>query len=262
MSQQSNAAAAKLLAAARFEKTRLTELPAEVRPADTEEAYRIRELVVEEWLARMGGELIGYKIACTNASAQAYLNLNSPFYGNLLSAITYESPAHIKADDFYMRVIESEFAFRMGQDLPPGPHTREEIEAAIESVLPGLELVDSRYTSWTTMGAAALIADNACHGAWIKGPAVKNWRRIDLAAQQVQLMVNGKRVGIGSGAAVLGHPLNAVEWLVKKLASHGKGLKAGQFITTGVTTDTYMAEKGDRVRADFGPVGAVDIVFE
>ena len=68
--------------------------------------------------------------------------------------------------------------------------------------------------------------------------------------------------GKGSGAAVLGHPLNALEWLVNKLASHGRGLKAGEYITTGVTTDTYMASAGDLVRADFGPVGAVELTFK
>jgi 2-keto-4-pentenoate hydratase len=260
--QASNLRAAELLAEARFQKLPLKELPSEVRPGTPDEAYLVRELVVEQWLGRYGGQVIGYKIACTNPTAQQYLNLDGPFYGNLLSSLTFESPAHLKAGDFSMRVIEAEFAFRMGRGLPAADHTSDQIRASIEGVIPGIEIVDSSYTSWTTAGAAALIADNACHGAWVKGPLVKNWRKIDLETQQVQLMVNGKLVATGTGAAVLGHPLNAVEWLVRKLASHGKGLNAGDYITTGVTTDTYMASKGDRVRADFGPVGAVDLSFE
>ena len=84
----------------------------------------------------------------------------------------------------------------MGRDLSPGPHTRDEIADAVEGVLPGIEIVDSRYTSWTTMGAEALIADNACHGAWVKGALVKDWRGIDLASQPVQLVVNGKVVAV------------------------------------------------------------------
>jgi 2-keto-4-pentenoate hydratase len=260
--QPSNVRAAELLAEARFQKLRLNQLPEEVRPSTPEEAYQVRELVVGKLLSHYGGKLIGYKIACTNASAQQYLHLDSPFYGSLLSATTFDSPAHLKASEFMMRVIEAEFAFRVGKDLPAAECSREQIADAMVGVVPGIEIVDSRYMSWTTVGAAALIADNACHGAWVKGPLVRNWRNIDLAAQQVQLMVNGKMVGTGTGAAVLGHPLNAVEWLVKKLASRGEGLKAGEYITTGVTTDTYLAEVGDRVRADFGPVGAVDLVFE
>jgi 2-keto-4-pentenoate hydratase len=112
------------------------------------------------------------------------------------------------------------------------------------------------------MGAAALIADNACHGAWVKGALLTNWRTIELASQRVQLLVNGNVASTGSGAAVLGHPLNALEWLVSKLASRGIGLKAGEYITTGVTTDTYLASAGDHVRADFGVVGAVELAFQ
>jgi 2-keto-4-pentenoate hydratase len=249
---------AQLLADARFHKSRLTDLSV----GTMEEAYRVRELVVQRWISHYGGRVLGYKIACTNASAQQYLRVDSPFYGNLLSALSYESPARLKAGDFFMRVMEAEFGFLMGRDLSPGPHTREEIADAVEGVLPGIEIVDSRYTSWTTMGAAALIADNACHGAWVKGALVRDWRGIDLASQAVRLIVNDKVVATGSGAAVLGHPLNALEWLVGKLSSHGLGLAAGDYITTGVTTDTYMVEAGDSVRAEFGPVGAVELSFD
>jgi 2-keto-4-pentenoate hydratase len=253
---------ADLLAEARLERRRLVEIPGGIRPVTQEDAYETRELVVRRWMEQDGGRVTGYKIACTNPSAQQYLNLDSPFYGNLLSATTFDSPARLKAEKFFMRVIEAEFAFRMARDLKPGEQSRDAIAGAIEGVLPGIEIVDSRYTSWTTVGAPALIADNACHGAWVKGPLVANWSNIDLAAQQVQLMVNGELKGAGSGAVVLGHPLNAVEWLVAKLAARGIYLKAGDYITTGVTTDTYMAEAGDRVRADFGPVGAVDLAFD
>ena len=249
---------ARLLSNARFHRSRLTDL----HLSSQDEAYAVRELVANRWISHYGGRVLGYKIACTNASAQQYLGVDSPFYGNLLSALSYESPARLKADDFFMRVIEAEFGFLIGRDLSPGPHTRDEIADAVEGVLPGIEIVDSRYTSWTTMGAAALIADNACHGAWVKGALVRDWRWIDLASQAVQLIVNEKVVASGSGAAVLGHPLNALEWLVGKLGSHRLGLYAGDYITTGVTTDTYMAEAGDTVRAEFGPVGAVELVFE
>jgi 2-keto-4-pentenoate hydratase len=249
---------AELLAGARIQRTRLTDL----RVGTMEEAYAARELVVQRWIAHYGGRVLGYKIACTNTSAQRYLSVDSPFYGNLLTALSYESPVRLKAGDFFMRVMEAEFGFLMGRDLSPGPHTRDEIADAVEGVVPGIEIVDSRYTSWTTMGAAALIADNACHGAWVKGKLVRDWRGIDLASQAVRLIVNDKVVATGSGAAVLGHPLNALEWLAGKLGSHGLGLSAGDYITTGVTTDTYMAEAGDRVRAEFGLVGAVELVFE
>jgi 2-keto-4-pentenoate hydratase len=77
----------------------------------------------------------------------------------------------------------------------------------------------------------------------------------------VSVTVNGKVLREGSGGNVLGHPLNALEWLVNNLSARGLGLKAGQYVTTGVTTEVYMAERGDRITAHFGPVGSVDLVL-
>ena len=240
------------------QRVRLSELPAAARPATPQEAYQCQARFVEQL-----GRTIGYKIACTNAIAQRFLSMPEPFYGRLLAASTSDSPARLAAGDFFMRIIESEFAFQFARDLPASarPLDREQIADALAGVLPGIEIVDSRFASWTTVGAPSLIADNACHGAWVKGALVTDWRHLDLAAQAVELRVNGTVVQRGSGSAVLGHPLNALEWLVHRLHAQGIGLKAGEYVTTGVTTDIYDAQAGDHLVADFGPVGSVELQF-
>ena len=259
--------ASELLAQARINHKRLPELPAATRPKTPGEAYGVQDALVDQWLAHYGGGVIGYKVACTNVTAQRQLNVDAPFCGRLLSAFFFESspgsPARVDASKFFMRVVEAEFAFEMARDLPPAatPRSRQEIASAVKGVLPGNEIVDSRFDDWTTIGAPSLIADNACNAAWVKGRLLTDWQSIDLAAQAVRVTVNGKVLREGAGRNVLGHPLNAMEWLVNSLSARGLGLKAGQFVTTGVTTEVYMAERGDRITADFGPVGAVDLEF-
>lgn len=240
------------------QRVRLAELPPDVRPATPQEGYQCQRLFVERL-----GPTIGYKIACTNAIAQRFLSMPEPFYGRLLQASTFDSPARLFAGDFFMRVIESEFAFQFARDLPPSaqPLDREQIADALAGVLPGIEIVDSRFNSWTTVGAPSLIADNACHGAWVKGVLLRDWRHLDLAAQAVELRLNGSVVQRGSGSAVLDHPLNALQWLVERLHAQGIGLLAGDYVTTGVTTDIYDAKAGDHLAADFGPVGSVELHF-
>jgi len=256
--------AARLLSRARIQHARLTELPESVRPRSIDEAYHCQSGVVRQLLDHYGGRIAGYKIACTNTIAQRQLSVDGPFSGNLLSAFCFDSPAHVTADQFFMRVVEAEFGFRMARDLPPisRPRTRDEVAEAVEGVIPGIEIVDSRFNDWTTIGALSLIADNACNAAWVKGDIVADWRNIDLAAQPVKLSVNGKLVREGSGSAVLGHPLNALEWLANSLASRDMGLQAGQFVTTGVTTEVYMGQQGDWITADFGALGTATVVFE
>ena len=219
--------------------------------------------MVQQLLDHYGGGIIGYKIACTNVTAQTQLNVDGPFFGRLLSAFSFESPARLDAGEFFMRVVEAEFGFRMARDLPPAsePRTKEQVAAAVEGVLPGIEVVDSRFDSWTTVGAPSLIADNACNAAWVRGPLLADWQSIDLSAQPVRVFVNGKLLREGTGSAVLGHPLNALTWLANTLSDRGLGLEAGQYVTTGVTTEVYMAERGDIIAADFGIVGKVDLAF-
>jgi 2-keto-4-pentenoate hydratase len=254
---------ARLLSQARIRRTRLAELPAPVRPKTTDEAYDCQAFMVRQLVEHYGGSIIGYKIACTSDNAQQQLHVDGPFSGYLVSAFSFDSPARVDADPYYMRVVEAEFGFRMAQDLPPisRPREREEVAAAVEGVVPSIEIVDSRFESWTTIGALSLIADNACNAAWVKGEMLTDWRGIDLAAQTVRVTVNGKVVREGSGSAVLGHPLNALLWLANSLNSRGAGLRARQYVTTGVTTEVYMGEVGDRITADFGPVGSAELVF-
>ncbi len=256
--------AAELLVQARVGHKRLAELPVEVRPGSLDAAYAVQDGVVAGWLAHYGGGVAGYKVACTNVIAQQQLGVDGPFYGRLLAPFLWESGAQLASGAFFMRVVEAEFGFLMGSDLAPvaGGRSRDEIAAAVEGVLPAIEIVDSRYDAWEQVGAVSLIADNACNGGWVHGELVRDWRGLDLAAQQVHVLVNGQVVRQGSGAAVLGHPLNALEWLVNKVNSRGETVRAGQYMTTGVVSEVYMAAPGDEIQAEFGPVGVVRVGFK
>lgn len=245
---------------------RLAKLPVEL--STPEEAYACQEALVSKLLGHYGGHGIGYKVACTNVTAQRQLNVDGPFYGRMMSAFCFDSPARIDPEKFFMRVVEAEFAFLMARGLPPrsAPYSVEETADAVAAVLPGIEIVDSRFDDWTAIGAKSLIADNACHAAWVKGKLTAHWREIDLAEQKVGLTVTGaagepKLQREGSGRAVLGHPLNALAWLANQLSAHGRGLEAGQYVTTGVTMEVYMGQRGDRIHANFGRLGVVELIF-
>ena len=253
-----NAAA---LTAARFDKRRIPAPPEP--PADVRSAYLDQATVVRAWLERLGGEPVGYKVACTNEIAQKHLGTDGPFFGRILSATTWDSPVTVDAEPYFMRVIEPEFGFQMGADLPPRdtPYSRDEVAAAASLLLPAIEIVDSRYDQWTTAGLRALIVDNACHGGWVRGPRTADWRSLDLPNHPVRLFLNGKETASGTGAAVLGHPLNALAWLANRLNEFGSGLRAGDWVSTGVCTDICFANPGDTLSADYGSLGSIELSF-
>ena len=256
-------AAAEFLASLRADQRQVEAIAVELRPADLNSAYQVQDALVDRLLDRHGGQRIGYKIACTNPMVQQELNIAGPLFGQLLSFSTQHSPATLRADDFLVRVVEVEFAFRMGADAVPTatPYTRESIAPLIDVALPGIELVSHRFVDWTQVGAPSVAADNAIHAAWIYGAPFAGWRDLDLAQQEVSLTVNGQRIRQGQGAQVLGHPLNVVAWLANELPKHGKLLRAGDYITTGVATEVYLAAAGDQMQADFGVIGRVELMF-
>ncbi|MDX1527597.1 MAG: fumarylacetoacetate hydrolase family protein [Gammaproteobacteria bacterium] len=243
--------------------TTIDALPGKLRPEDLAAGYEIQHELVDRLEAQYGGSGIGYKIACTNVYAQQLLNTDAPVFGRLSSCFTRPSPASIEGKGFSMLGIEPEFAFRISKDVPAevAPYSAESIIEFVAGVIPAIELVGHRFSDWSVFDAPTLVADNAVHQAWIRGREVKSWRHLDLSRHAVDLYVNGDTVLSGSGANVLGSPLSALAWLASELPRWDRSLRAGDLVTTGTCTDVYSASIGDRIRADFGELGGVDLAL-
>ena len=238
------------------------DVPEEFKGLDEATAYGIQDRLVPKLLAQHGGRVIGYKIGCTSKGAQALLNTDAPVYGHMFSAWTHGSPAKLQAADFTMRVIEPEFAFTLSDDVPEGEYDGIGIRPFIANIIPSIEIVHHRLADWSRFDAPTLIADNAIHGAWIPGGVWADWQSLDLPNHEVKLYADDVLVSEGRGDVVLGDPLAAMAWIANKLQLYGHRLKAGDVVTTGVCMPVYRAQVGERIRADFGVLGMVEVVFE
>jgi 2-keto-4-pentenoate hydratase len=238
--------------------TRLACLPPAVRPATREEGYRVQAHLEQ----RSGAPLFGWKIAATSVAGQAHIAVDGPLAGRLLGERVVGSGADLPFGANHMRVAEAEFAFRMGRALPARAESYgiEEVLSAVDTLHPAIELPDSRYEDFTRVGAAQLIADNACAHFFVIGPATRaRWRDTDLIEHQVDAAIPGKRTRHGKGANVLGDPCVALTWLVNELSGLGLELKAGQIVTTGTCLVPLPIEPGDTVVASFGALGDVSV---
>ncbi len=81
--------------------------------------------------------------ASTNPSVQETLGLNEPYFARLFKNYIFAEPVTLKAADYPPIVIECEFGVRLHADLPhrSSDYTREEVEDAISTVHPTIELV-------------------------------------------------------------------------------------------------------------------------
>ena len=82
----------------------------------------------------------------------------------------------------------------------------------------------------------------------------------DLDAVPVRLMRNGATVGIGTGAAAMGHPLRALEWLVAALGEDDDALQPGDIVMTGGLTAAVPVEPDDTIEAVFGTNGGLRLM--
>jgi 2-keto-4-pentenoate hydratase len=249
--------AARLLLAARERHSALVEFPESCRPRSLEQGYEVQEA-----LARLDGRaLAGWKIGGTSERIQKALGLDRPFPGRIFAPTLYKSPARVARHEFIALALEPEFAFRLGRDLPPraAPYAREEVTAAVASLHPACELVDTRLSEGFKSPAPCLVADNGCHAALVEAAAVADWHALDLTRQKVTFTLNGKVLAEGTGADVLGHPLEALTWLANDLSRRGFGLKAGQIVTTGTCCGFHPLAAGDEAVADYGTLGRVAV---
>ncbi len=239
---------------------RIPALPDAIRPRSRDEGYQIQALLE----ARSPKPLRGWKIAATSEHGQAHIGVDGPIAGRLLAERFFDDGAQLRFGANHMQVAEPEFAFRMARDLPPRDRAYEvdEILASVESLHPAIEVPDSRYDDFATVGAPQLIADNACAHEFVLGPAAPdNWRTNDLVSHKVSIRVPDKVEHQGDGSNVLGDPRIALAWLVKELSALGITLAAGQVVTTGTCATPLPVAPGDSVTADFGSLGKVGLTF-
>jgi 2-keto-4-pentenoate hydratase len=240
------------------DEKRCTALPSAFLPKTRSEAYHIQEL--HEVVS--AAPLWGWKIAATSVAGQKHIGVDGPLAGRYIAERVVPQGGTIPFGRNHMRVAEIEFAFCMGQDLLPRfqSYTEEEVFDAVASAHPAIEIPDSRFDRFEIVGAAALIADNAC-AHWIAiGDAMPNeWRTIDLAGFMPVGRIAGKPDVFGKGSNVLGSPRSAMTWIVNELSGINVTLKAGQFVTTGTCLVPMPIQQGDQVTGDFGALGKVDV---
>jgi 2-keto-4-pentenoate hydratase len=223
-------------------------------PSDltVEQGYEIQDAFLERRLGD-GGVPVGYKVGFTSEATRSELAVDAPTYGRVL-ADTVREDRRFDADALVDPRVEPEIALLLGSELSP-PVSRHDVVAATRLVAPAVEVVDSRVRDWT-LTAPTAVADNSLAARLLLGDRPTTGD-VDLAREGVELLVDGERRATGTGAAVLGHPADAVAWLADALSARGDALRAGDVVTTGSITEPVPVASGETVVARFSSLGTV-----
>jgi 2-oxo-3-hexenedioate decarboxylase len=211
-------------------------------------AYRIQHELIAHRIAR-GERLVGCKLGFTSKAKMAQMGVSEIIVGQLTDAMQVDDAASVELSRFIHPRIEPEIAFRLGREVGGN-----DIVDCVDAVAPALEIIDSRYRDFR-FSLPDVIADNTSAAAFVVG----EWQPVrDVADLPVRMLVDGTEVEAGSTAAILGHPMYALEQLVELAAKYGIRLRAGDVILAGAAT-AAVPFGAQRVVADVGGLGAASV---
>lgn len=259
MEAVSRAEAADVLLGAYASRQSVEPLSEKYHGMTLEDSYEIQGLQIRSRLAA-GARIKGHKVGLTSAAMQRQLGVDQPDYGHLLDDMFRLEHHPIPVGEYLQPRIEPEIAFVLGRRLRGPGVTAAEAAAAVDFVLPALEVIDSRIRDWQ-IGLLDTIADNASSGAVVLGSRPTRLDQVDLRLAGCLLHRNGDLVATGAGGAVLGSPLSSLVWLANTVGEHGVVLEAGQVILPGSVTAAVPVAPGDSFTATFAGLGPVTACF-
>ncbi len=209
-----------------------------------EDAYQVQERNTARYL-ESGRRLAGRKIGLTAKAVQLQLGVDEPDYGMVWADTEFTPDDTVPIDTFLQPRVEAEIAFLLARDIGDRNATSATVAAAVDCAFSAVEIVDSAIADWK-ITLVDTIADNASAGGFVLGGTPRRLSEIDLRLCGMTTTLNGQDVSIGSGAACMGNPLNALTWLARKMAEIGRPLIAGDVVLSGALGPMVDAAPGNR----------------
>ena len=224
---------------------------------------------VNALLAQRLGKVVGYKAGLTNPAVQKRFNTDKPVWGKLYEGMVLASGATVDAAFGARPLYEADMLVRVKSTAINHAKTPMEVLAAVDQVIPFIELPDLMVQAPPKLNGAGVTAINVgarlgVAGSAIAVPAYRAERYTllqALADMNVALTDgSGARLGGGKGSDILEHPLNAVVWLAGALAQEGLAMQPGDLISLGSFSPLLPPKAGLSVTATYeGLPGAAPV---
>ncbi|QBJ96483.1 4-oxalocrotonate decarboxylase [Rhodococcus sp. ABRD24] len=227
---------------------------------DLTTAYLVQDELIARKVAQ-GEKVIGVKLGLTSVAKQQRMGVNSPLTAVLTDRMVLEEGSPIPMAELIHPRVEPEIVFVLGERLEGPGVTAETALAAVRSVRAGIEVIDSRYIDFK-FTLPDVVADNASSSRFFLGDVERDPSELDLVIEECVLKIDGAEVDRATGAAVQGHPAEALALAANSLAERGLALEAGWIILTGGMTDAVFVEPGHPIVAEFTNLGSVTVVGE
>lgn len=223
---------------------------------DVATAYRIQDLTLKRRIER-GEHLVGLKLGLTSAAKQKRMGIDTPLLAWLTDAMALGAHVPLGPGLIHPRA-EPELVFVMKERLAGPGVTAASAMAAVGSVLGGVEVIDSRFRDFR-FRLPDVVADNASTGRFVIGPVSVHPDGLDLGLEACLVSLNGQVVDSATGAAVQGHPGEALALAANALAERGLAIEPGWLVLTGGMTDAVTLSSGCTISVEFTHLGSITL---
>jgi len=202
-----------------------------------------------ERLESSDNRIVGYKAGLTSKAVQERFGVSSPVRGVLLEKMLLTDGADVPAEFGARPVFEADLMVVVKDAAIHKAKTHLDVLRSLSMVVPFIELPDLVMAEGEKLSAPLIVSLNvgARLGVVGKGIPVEPTDRFAAALAAMRVVVTdqgGRELASSQGAAILDHPLNAVQWLVQDLEKSRIRLKPGDLLSLGSFTPPMTPRPG------------------
>ena len=202
-----------------------------------------------EKLESVDNRIVGYKAGLTSKALQERFGAASPVRGVLLEKMLLKDGADVPADFGARPVFEADLLVVVKDAAIHNAKTHLDVLRSLSLVIPFIELPDLLIAEGEPMTGPLITLINVGARLGVIGNGVPAQATPEFAAALASMHVvvtdqRGNELASGSGAAILDHPLNAVQWLVQDLEKSRIKLKPGDLLSLGAFMPPMLPRPG------------------
>ena len=202
-----------------------------------------------ERLESSDNRIVGYKAGLTSKAVQERFGVSRPVRGVLLEKMLLTDGADVPAEFGARPVFEADLMVVVKDTAIHKAKTHLDVLRSLSMVVPFIELPDLVMAEGEKLSAPLIVSLNvgARLGVVGKGIPVEPTERFAAALAAMRVVVTdqgGRELASSKGAAILDHPLNAVQWLAQDLEKSRIKLKSGDLLSLGSFTPPLPPRPG------------------
>jgi len=235
---------ARAFVAARAAGTALPAYPGAM-PATLAEAYRIQDAAIARDGRRIGGWKVG-RIAPELMTHYGDERIAGPIFADEIADDGAAMPVY--AEGF--AAAEAEVLLRFGE-VGTRDYAIDTVRDCIAEVRTGIEIASSPFAEINGHGPAVTASDYGNNKGLVLGPAIADWRTLDLIAMPVEFRIDGALVGAATMETMLDGPFGSALFLIRILRARGIAIAPGTWVSAGAITGVHDIRPGQRAEALF-----------